>query len=94
MKRDSLPIESLPAWLRLNGIKANGVAFQKLGSEKGTGIVAVQDQMSSEDETAAPPNLLEIPADLVLSPEMVHNYAKSDRYLREVLEAVGDFGRV
>ena len=92
MKRDSLPIESLPAWVRFNGIKANGVAFQNLVSPRGTGIVASQDQMS--DYETAPPILLEIPSDLILSLETVHNYAKSDRYLREVLEAVGDFGRV
>ncbi|KAJ5618884.1 hypothetical protein N7510_002868 [Penicillium lagena] len=92
MKRDSLPIESLPAWLRFNGIKANGVAFQKVVSARGSGIVATQDQMSSDNETE-PPILLEIPSDLILSLETVHNYAKSDRYLREVLEAVGHFGR-
>jgi hypothetical protein len=47
----------------------------------------------SSDETE-PPILLEIPSDLVLSLETVQNYAKSDRYLHEVLEAVGNFGRV
>jgi hypothetical protein len=47
----------------------------------------------SDDETEAP-ILLGIPSDLILSLETVHNYAKSDRYLREVLEAVGHFGRV
>jgi uncharacterized membrane protein YidH (DUF202 family) len=98
MKREYLPIEALPAWQRLNGIVATGVAFQKLGSDehgadKGSAIVATEAKSSSEND-AIPQILLQIPADLVLSLETVHNHAKSDRYLRDVLEAIGDFGRV
>jgi uncharacterized membrane protein YidH (DUF202 family) len=98
MKREYLAIEALPAWQRLNGIVSTGVAFQKLGSDehgadKGSAIVATEAKSSNETDTK-PEILLQIPRDLVLSLETVHNYAKSDRYLREVLEAIGDFGRV
>jgi hypothetical protein len=98
MKREYLPIETLPAWQCLNGIVAKGVAFQKLGSseygtDKGSAIVATEAKSSDENDTT-PEILLQIPSDLVLSLEAVHNYAKSDRYLRDVLEAIGDFGRV
>ncbi|KAJ5793737.1 hypothetical protein N7457_000336 [Penicillium paradoxum] len=97
MKREYLPIESLPAWQRLNGIAVHGIAVQKVGSDehgadKGCAIIATEAKTSSEND-AEPKILLQIPSDLVLSLETVHNYAKSDRYLRDVLEAIGDFGR-
>lgn len=98
MKPEYLPLGSLSAWLRLNGIVANGVAFQQLGSsesgiDKGNAIVATADKQSN-DSDVQPQVLLQVPSDLILSLETVHDYSKSDRHLREVLEAVGDFGRV
>ena len=98
MKREYLPLGSLPAWLRLNGIDTNGVAFERLGSsesgaDKGNALVATENK-SSSDSDAVPEVLFRIPGDLVLSLETVHDYSKSDQDLREVLEAVGDFGRV
>lgn len=98
MKRDYLPLGSLPAWLRLNGVVANGIAFQQLGSsesgtDKGNAIVATSEKKSNERD-AQLQVLLHVPSDLILSLDTVHDYSKSDRELREVLEAVDDFGRV
>lgn len=98
MKREYLSLESLPAWLRLNGIFVQGIEVQKVGSDqhgadKGSAIIATEAKTSREDD-ANPTVLLRVPRDLVLSLETVHNHAKTDRYLRDVLEAVGDFGRV
>lgn len=98
MKREYLPIKTLPAWQHLNGVVLSGVSFQKLGfdehgADKGSGIVATEPKSSSENDPK-PEILLQIPGDLVLSLETVHNYAKSDRDLRDVLEPMGDFGRV
>ncbi|GLI71976.1 hypothetical protein PoHVEF18_000143 [Penicillium ochrochloron] len=92
MKREYYPTDSLPAWLRLNGVTANGVAFQKLGSaendaDKGNAIVATESRTSKESDTQ-PEVLLRVPSDLVLSLEAVHGYAKYDEHLRQVLEAV------
>ncbi|CAG8286530.1 unnamed protein product [Penicillium salamii] len=97
MKREYLPIETLPAWQHLNGVVLTGVSFQKLGfdehgADKGSGIVATEPKSSSENDPK-PEILLQIPGDLVLSLETVQNYAKSDRDLRDVLEPMGDFGR-
>ncbi|KAJ5167078.1 uncharacterized protein N7482_005859, partial [Penicillium canariense] len=96
MKRESFPTDSLPAWLRLNGVDANGVAFQNLqttegDADKGNTIVATEAR-SSKDSDAEPEILLRVPYDLVLSLEAVHGYAKSDRHLHEVLDAVDEFG--
>lgn len=81
--------EALPAWASLSGIQLHGVKFAKL--ENGTGVAATEDQENSESQARI---LLTVPPDMVLSLETVHGYAKSDRYLSEVLEALGDFGRV
>ena len=98
MRREYLPLQSLPAWAKLNGISTNGVAFQNLSSteseaDKGNAIVATEEKSSRETDSC-PQVLLQIPRELVLSLEAVQDYSKSDRDLREVLEAVGDFGRV
>lgn len=98
MKREYLPLGSLPAWLRLNGAVFNGIAFQQLSTnesrtEKGNAIVATAEKTSNESD-AQPQILLKVPLDLTLSLDTVHDYSKSDRELREVLDAVEDFGRV
>lgn len=98
MKREYIPIESLPAWQRLNGIVVQGIAVHKIGSDqhgadKGSALIATEARTSSENDTK-PKILLQIPPELVLSLETVQNHAKTDRYLRDVLEAIGDFGRV
>lgn len=98
MKREYYPTDSLSAWLRLNGVTENGVAFQNVSSvddglDKGTSIVATEARTSMESDTE-PEILFRVPSELVLSLEAVHGYAKSDQHLREVLEAVGGFGTV
>jgi len=95
MKREFLPVEALPPWARLNGLSVSDVAFRRLqaedGTDKGSAIVATEAKGNGDMPSDV---LLRIPSDLVLSLEAVDAYAKSDRYLREVLEAVGDFGKV
>ncbi|KAE8391022.1 hypothetical protein ETB97_001587 [Aspergillus alliaceus] len=99
MKREYLPIETLPSWTRLNGVSVDGVSFCKLrtddGIDKGCAIVATAEMSnkSSDIEGAGLETLLRVPSDMILSHRLVEDHAKSDRYLREVLEAVGDFGR-
>ncbi|KAJ5901896.1 hypothetical protein N7495_002424 [Penicillium taxi] len=93
--RQYLPLDSLPSWLRLNGIVGHGISFQKLdgdsNTDKGNAIVATEDLSNDEDSHVKV--LLEVPSDLILSLEAVHTYAKADRDLREVLEAASEFGR-
>lgn len=98
MKREYLPLGSLPAWLKLNGAVFNGIAFEQLTTsesrtEKGNAIIATTEKISNESDSQ-PQILLQVPLDLTLSFDTVHDYSKSDRELREVLDAVEDFGRV
>lgn len=97
MKRQFLPIEALPAWTKLNGITFHDIEVKRIvtddGIDKGASTVTTCVKESKED-SPEPEILMVIPPDLVLSLDMVHTCAKSDRYLREVLEAVGEFGKV
>lgn len=98
MKREFLPIETLPSWAVLNDVSADGVAFRRLrsledGTDKGSAIVATRDRRD-DGSGLSPQVLLTIPLDMVLSLQSVENHAKSDGSLREVLDAVGDYGRV
>lgn len=94
LNRLFLPIEALPAWARLNGIKFNDIEFQKL--KFGSGIVAKADKeySSAQEAEGEPEILMTVPPDMVLSLDLVHEFAKSDPYLKAVLEASGDFGWV
>lgn len=73
----------------------SGVAFRRVetedGTDKGYAIVATKDR---ETEGPEPDVLLQIPSDLILSLDTVGIHAKSDPYLQEVLEAVGEYGTV
>ncbi|KAF4168982.1 hypothetical protein CNMCM6936_000393 [Aspergillus lentulus] len=94
MRRNYLPIEAMSSWAKLNGISLEGIAFQKLhgeeGTDKGSAIVATAEKIDKEAEADT---LLTVPSELALTFEYVHNHAKIDRHLRDVLDAVGDFGR-
>jgi len=88
MHRDTFPIDNLAAWARLNNVELNGVKASSLPRDRGSGLVAKTDVASSGAL------LMTIPQELILSLENVWIYAKSDKDLLHVLEAVGDFSRV
>ena len=87
MHRQKLSIDSLPAWVKINHIRLNGISVQDI-SHKGSGL-AVTAQFAQESSM-----LVSVPKDLVLSIENIWIFAKADRQLREVLEATGDYARV
>lgn len=88
MHRETLPINQLAVWTRLNNVELNGVKVTALQNSKGSGLVTTAER--SKDN----PWLMRIPNDLVLSLENVWLYAKSDKHLLQVLEATGDYSRV
>ncbi|EFW21028.1 hypothetical protein D8B26_002704 [Coccidioides posadasii str. Silveira] len=103
MKRQFLPIDALSAWTKLNGVSFEGVEVRRLHTEdgigKGSAVFATRSRVAKDfvpgqNQGAAEPEILmSIPADLVLSLNLVDTYAKSDMDLREVLDAMGEFGR-
>lgn len=88
MHRQTLPIDQLGAWARLNNVEFNGVKIMASQGDKGSGLVTTAERSIDN------PLLMTIPNDLVLSLENVWVYAKSDKHLRQVLEATGDYSRV
>ncbi|KAL4934151.1 SET domain-containing protein [Aspergillus undulatus] len=97
MKRESLSIEALIPFARLYNISLRGVTFQKLraedGTDKGGAIVATENREPGNDEPSENDVLLNVPSDLILSFGMVQERSKYDQHLREVLGAVGEFGK-
>ena len=95
MRRLCLPIEHFEAWANLNGVKFNNTRVERIrtpdGQHKGAGVFATADFDANPDHEAI---LLSVPQDLVLTKELVHDYAKSDGHLHEVLEVAGEFGWV
>ena len=101
MKREYLPIEALPTWAKLNGVTFHDVKIKRLqtedGVDKGSAVVATSKKTAKalmDGGEIVPDILITVPRDLVLSLELVETWAKSDRHLKEVLDAVGEYGRV
>ena len=102
MKRQFLPIDALTAWAKLNDVRFNGVEVKQLktedGIDKGSAVIATESReprdIVSTPEDVEALTLMRIPPDIVLSLERVETYAKSDKYLREVLDGIGGFGMV
>lgn len=87
MRREVLPAERLAPWARLNNVDLNGVEISSLDNSRGSGIIATWES----DNGAI---LINVPRDLVISLENVWIYARSDKHLLQVLEAVGEYARV
>lgn len=88
MYRETLCIDQLGLWARLNNIEFNGVKIAALQGDRGSGLVATAERSTNN------PLLMTIPKDLVLSLENVWVYAKSDKHLHQILEATGEYTRV
>lgn len=88
MYRETLPVDKLGAWAQLNNVEINGVSIITLQGNRGSGLVATAEISINN------PLLMTIPNVLVLSLENVWLYAKSDKHLRQTLEATGDYSRV
>ncbi|KAG8417292.1 hypothetical protein J3459_012447 [Metarhizium acridum] len=83
-----LPIDTFPAWARLNDVRFTHVKLQDVGEGKGFGLVAHSDLQGAEADGTSE-GLVKIPHDLVLSAEAVEDFAKVDQNFKQLLEAVG-----
>ena len=85
------PIDTLPTWATFHGVSFNGIKVGPLPGfeERGSTVIADRELEGGKVES-----LLVVPKELIISRQNIELLAKSDRHLREVLEATGDFGRV
>ncbi|KAF2029249.1 SET domain-containing protein [Setomelanomma holmii] len=84
------PIDVLPKWAVFHGVKFNSIRIGPLPGfeERGSTVIADQELVGGKVEV-----LLRVPKDLIISRANIDLFAKSDRHLREVLAALGEFGR-
>jgi hypothetical protein len=85
------PIDAMPTWATFHGVKFNSVKVGPLPGfeDRGSTVIAARTLQGGNVEP-----LLVVPKDLIISRETIELFARSDRHLREVLEAIGEFGRV
>lgn len=85
------PIATLPTWATFHGVEFKNVKIGPMPGfeEKGSTVIA-----DCELQGGSIRPLLVVPKELIISRENIELFARSDRHLREVLEAIGDFGRV
>lgn len=86
----SLLPSSFKTWCQVNGITFDGVRVGHSRFEGGgEGVLADRD-LTGGDEGP----LMVVPRDMILSRERVELQAKSDKWLREVLDAAGEYAKV
>jgi hypothetical protein len=85
------PIDVLPTWASFHGVKFNCVKIGPLPGyeERGSTVIADQKLVGGNVEP-----LLIVPKELIISRRNIDLLTKSDHHLREILEALGHFGRV
>ncbi|KAF2269870.1 SET domain-containing protein [Lojkania enalia] len=83
------PIDALPAWAEFHGVRFNGVRVGPIPGREhhGSTVIANRDLAGSQEDP-----LMLVPKELIVSRQNVDLFAMSDQHLREVLQAVGDFG--
>lgn len=86
----SLSIPKFKSWCQVNGITFDGVEVGSSTFEGGGGGVLADRDLVGGNEGP----LMTIPREMILSRERVELQAKSDKWLREVLDATGEYGRV
>lgn len=86
----SLPAEAFNPWAHLNGVRFHEVKPGQIAG-RGSALLASKAVVNSPDGAEC---LLTVPKDLILSLEQIQEQAKVDRDFRELLESLGDFGRV
>lgn len=88
MKREALPVDYLAPWARINNVEFHGVKISALPEDRGSGVITTAKKSESDAM------LMTIPREIVLSLENVWVYAKADKDLLQVLQAVGEYSRV
>lgn len=85
MRRERRPISALALWAKLNNVELHDTTIVDQDDGRGARVVASSALKGYGNR------IMTIPRELSLSKNLVWEYAKVDRHLREVLQAFGDF---
>ncbi len=85
-----LPQDAFLSWASLNEVTFDQTIPGSV-PDRGGALLAKNDLNSNKDMSNV---LLTVPQDLILSLERVEKHAKVDKDFRELIESLGDFGRV
>lgn len=86
-----LDVHGVQRWATASGIKFTSASPAHI---PGRGIGLVADHSVISERGQKPCQILELTEELVLSLEAVKQHASFDQDFREVLESIGEFGRV
>ncbi|ORY13189.1 hypothetical protein BCR34DRAFT_562559 [Clohesyomyces aquaticus] len=83
------PISAFPTWASFHGVSFNGIKISQMpGFEhRGSTVIATRSLESEKDNP-----LMVVPKEFILSRQNIDIFSKSDQHLKEVIDAVGDFG--
>lgn len=85
-----LPTEAFLPWAQLNEVTFTRTVPGVIAGRGG----ALLAKEALDSNANASPVLMKVPKDLILSLERVQEHAKVDKDFRELLDCLGDFGRV
>lgn len=86
-----LDVHGVQKWATASGIKFTNASPAHI---PGRGIGLVADRKITSELGQKPCQILELTEELVLSLEAVKQHASFDQDFREILESIGEFGRV
>lgn len=87
---DTLPVEALPGWARLNGLDFINCKLE-LVKDRGIGLVATETLSLAAGDAGLNDDkpLVKVPRDMALSVETIENFAKVDQNFRQLIDAAG-----
>lgn len=92
---ETLPIEALPGWARLNGLEFLNCKLDQT-EDKGIGLVATQELSLAAGDAGLDDDkpLLKVPRDMVLGADTIEDFAKVDQNFRQLLDVAGKQVRI
>ena len=92
---ETLPIEALPGWARLNGLEFLNCKLDQT-EDKGIGLVATSELSLAAGDAGLDDDkpLLKVPRDVVLGADTIEDFAKVDQNFRQLLDVAGKQVRI
>jgi hypothetical protein len=86
-----LPIGTFSTWAEFHGVRFHGIKIGPLPGfeQRGSTVIANRKLNGGHEQP-----LMVVPKELIISRQNVELVAKSDSHLKELLDAIGDFGQV